>query len=53
MVIKNIPKKKLLIVANKLIEEGAEAIVLGCTEIPLVLKQKDFNVKLPNYIYNT
>jgi len=43
---KFIPKKKLLIVANKLIEEGAEAIVLGCTEIPLVLKQKDFNVKL-------
>ena len=32
--------------AQKLIEEGAEAIVLGCTEIPLVLKQKDFGVKL-------
>ncbi len=28
-------------VANKLIEEGAEAIIAGCTEIPLVLKSSD------------
>ena len=29
---KILPKKKLMIAANKLIEQGAEAIVLGCTE---------------------
>ena len=40
------PKKKLTEIAYKLIEQGAEAIVLGCTEIPLVLKQKDFDIKL-------
>jgi aspartate racemase len=28
-------------VANKLSEEGAEAIIAGCTEIPLVLKSSD------------
>jgi aspartate racemase len=43
---KLIPKKKLIQVAHKLIKSGAEALVLGCTEIPLVLKQKDFEVKL-------
>ena len=43
---KVMPKKLLTGAANKLVENGAEAIVLGCTEIPLVLKNKDFNVKL-------
>lgn len=43
---KILPKKKLMLAANKLIEQGAEAIVLGCTEVPLVLKQKDFVVRL-------
>lgn len=43
---KILPKKKLKRAAEKLIDAGAEAIVLGCTEIPLVLKQKDFDVKL-------
>jgi len=32
--------------ANSLILNGAEAVILGCTEIPLVLKQKDFYNKL-------
>lgn len=40
------PKKKLMRAAEKLIDMGAEGIVLGCTEIPLVLKQKDFDVRL-------
>ena len=43
---KLIPRKKLREAAKKLISRGAEAIVLGCTEIPLVLKQKDFTTKL-------
>ena len=43
---KILPKKKLRCAAEKLIDMGAEAIVLGCTEIPLVLKQKDFDVRL-------
>jgi len=40
------PKRKLTEIIYKLIEQGAEAIVLGCTEIPLVIKQKDFDIKL-------
>jgi aspartate racemase len=39
-------KIKLMIAAQDLINRGAEALVLGCTEIPLVLEQKDFDVKL-------
>ncbi len=40
------PKRLLLQAAENLIQQGAEAIILGCTEIPLVLKQKDFAIKL-------
>ncbi|MCD4771582.1 amino acid racemase [archaeon] len=43
---KNFPRKKLKEAVDKLVDMGAEAIVLGCTEIPLVLNQKDFDVKL-------
>lgn len=31
-------------IANELIEQGAESIILGCTEIPLLLNQSDFSV---------
>lgn len=43
---KKLAKRLLSRAANKLIESGAEAIVLGCTEIPLVLRQKNFETKL-------
>jgi len=43
---KALPRKLLGIAVQKLIEAGVEAVVLGCTEIPLVLRQKDFAVKL-------
>ena len=33
-------------VIASLVEKGAEGIILGCTEIPLFIKQKDFNVPL-------
>jgi aspartate racemase len=33
-----------LSIANRLIERGAEGIILGCTEIPLILSQADFSV---------
>ncbi|BFM41550.1 aspartate/glutamate racemase family protein [Flavobacterium sp. CFS9] len=31
-------------IANELIRQGAEGIILGCTEIPLLLNQSDFSV---------
>lgn len=33
-------------IINDMLLQGAEAIVLGCTELPLVIKQKDVNLKL-------
>jgi aspartate racemase len=36
-------KENFINYANKLVERGAEGIVLGCTEIPMLIKQKDFN----------
>jgi aspartate racemase len=32
----------------KLVKKGAEGIILGCTEIPLLLNQEDFNIPLYN-----
>ena len=43
---KELPRKLLTDAANKLIESGAEAIILGCTEIPLVLKDGGVGVRL-------
>lgn len=43
---KILAKRKLTEITNRLVDRGAEAIILGCTEIPLVLKQKIFDVKL-------
>jgi len=34
-------KEKFKGIINKLISQGAEGIVLGCTEIPLLIKQED------------
>ena len=45
-VIKEETKRKFIDIAFKLKEKGAEAIILGCTEIPLLLKQEDVNIKL-------
>ncbi len=39
-------KERLDRVARELIGKGAEAIIMGCTEIPLAMQQKDFDVKL-------
>lgn len=37
-------KKDYLKIIEKLIEQGAEGIILGCTEIPLLIKQDDVSV---------
>lgn len=39
-------KKRYLEIANQLIKEGAEGIILGCTEIPLVIKPEDLLVPI-------
>jgi len=40
------PKRLILSVAKKLIRRGAGAIIAGCTEVPLVLKDEDIPVPL-------
>jgi aspartate racemase len=40
------PREEILYVARALIERGAEAIVAGCTEIPLVMRPEDLSVPL-------
>lgn len=39
-------KKRYLEISNQLIKEGAEGIILGCTEIPLVIKAEDLTVPI-------
>ena len=34
-------KEKYVSIMNRLIDEGAEAVILGCTEIPLLIQSKD------------
>lgn len=37
-------KKQYVEIINSLINRGAQGIILGCTEIPLLISQKDVNV---------
>ena len=39
-------KQKYLKIIDKLIKDGAEGIILGCTEIPILIKQSDVSVPL-------
>ncbi len=41
-------KQKLLKIINKLISKGARGIILGCTEIPLLLKSSDIDIPVFN-----
>lgn len=41
-------KAEYIRIANGLLEQGAEGIILGCTEIPLMLSQEDFHVPVFN-----
>jgi aspartate racemase len=40
------PREIIRAIAGKLIERGAEAVIAGCTEVPLVLKDEDIPVPL-------
>ncbi len=39
-------KESYLLIMQKLQQAGAEGIILGCTEIPLLIKNDDFNLPL-------
>ena len=40
-------KKRYISIIDKMISQGAEGVILGCTEIPLLLRQDD--VKIPAF----
>ncbi|PAB55917.1 aspartate/glutamate racemase family protein [Anaeromicrobium sediminis] len=42
--IREYSKKKYIEIINKLAKEGAEGVILGCTEIPLLIKKEDVNI---------
>jgi aspartate racemase len=39
-------KKKYISIVKELVENGAECIILGCTEIPLLISQSDFEIPI-------
>lgn len=39
-------KEKFLAIISKLAEQGAQGVILGCTEIPILIKQSDCKVPL-------
>ncbi|MDX8340079.1 amino acid racemase [Draconibacterium sp. IB214405] len=39
-------KKGFIAIMNKLAGEGAQGMILGCTEIPLLIKQEDYELPL-------
>jgi aspartate racemase len=47
-VFKEETRKRYALIIDKMKAEGAEGIILGCTEIPLLLKQEDFDIPLFN-----
>lgn len=47
-IIKQQTKREYLRIANDLVEQGAEGIVLGCTEIPLIINEADLLVPVFN-----
>jgi len=47
-IVNNESRKKYVQVIESLTEKGAEGIVLGCTEIPLLIKETDCDVPLFN-----
>jgi aspartate racemase len=45
-IIKEESKDKYIKIINNLVSKGAEGIVLGCTEIPLLIKQEDVDISI-------
>jgi len=44
--IKSSSKEKFSKVIENLVSQGAQGVILGCTEIPLIVEQKDYSIPL-------
>ena len=47
-IVKAESKQKYLSIINSLKEKGIEGVVLGCTEIPMLVKQEDLDIPVLN-----
>ncbi|QVY66486.1 aspartate/glutamate racemase family protein [Polaribacter sp. Q13] len=47
-VLNPVSKEKYLKIINRLIKNGAEGVILGCTEIPLLISQEDVTIPVFN-----
>jgi aspartate racemase len=47
-IIKESSRKAYLEIINKLIKRGAEGVILGCTEIPLLIRPQDVDIPIFN-----
>jgi len=47
-IIKDDSRQKYIKIIDKLVDKGAEGVVLGCTEIPILIKQKDVSIPIFN-----
>ncbi|RLE92988.1 MAG: aspartate racemase, partial [Thermoprotei archaeon] len=45
-ILKSESKKKLIEIIERLVKAGAEGVILGCTELPLLVKEGDVEVPL-------
>ncbi|MDK2950481.1 MAG: aspartate racemase [Kosmotogales bacterium] len=50
-IIKNKSKEKILKIIKKFQEKGTEGIILGCTELPLIIKKEDTPLKIYDTTY--
>jgi len=44
--IKELSKRKFQSIIQNLVERGAQGVILGCTEIPLIVRQEDYEIPL-------
>jgi len=44
--IRELSREKFQSIIHNLVERGAQGIVLGCTEIPLIVRQEDYDIPL-------
>jgi len=45
-IVKDDSRKEFLAIIDRLVSEGAEGVILGCTEIPILVRQSDTKVDL-------
>ena len=45
-IVKSQSKAEFITIINNLKDKGAEGVILGCTEIPMLIEQKDLDIRV-------